>query len=152
MSSGTPSLSEQAGFHTAPGVKTEPWNEDFSPASGAPSLYRPPVLEEATGCGSTVVRGLGAFTDTKVGEGDWDLLLQSGVQDDVERNPALSARIDDDFSTCRTPLQVLQVSIFLLFPLLVLPALSLTPPVLYVLSCHVTCPMPVPPLPPARTC
>ena len=109
MSSGPPSLSEQAGFHTAPGVKTEPWNEDFSLHSEVPSLYRPPVLEEATGCGSTLVRGLGAFTDTKVGEGD--LLLQSGVQDDVERNPALSARIDDDFSTCRTPLQVLQVSI-----------------------------------------
>ena len=120
MSSGVPSLSEQAGFHTAAGVKTEPWNEEFSLHSGVPSLYRPPVLEEATGCGSTVVRGLGAFTDTKVGEGDWDLLIQSGVQDDVERNPALSARIDDDFSTCRTPLQVLQVSIFLLFHLLVL--------------------------------
>ena len=123
------------------------------------ALYRPPVLEEATGCGSTVVRGLGAFTDTKVGEGDWDLLLQSGVQDDVERNPALSARIDDDFSTCRTPLQVLQVSIFLLFHLLVLHVLSLTPPdacpqclVLSPALCHRLSFLSQCPPPPARTC
>merc|ERR1719402_675376 len=50
------------------------------------------VEEQPTGCGGTTYKTLGAFTDTK----------------DVQRNPALSARIDDDFSSCRTPLQVLQ--------------------------------------------
>merc|ERR1719341_490747 len=50
------------------------------------------VEEQPTGCGGTTYKALGAFSDTK----------------DVQRNPALSARIDDDFSSCRTPLQVLQ--------------------------------------------
>merc|ERR1719341_2070871 len=50
------------------------------------------VEEQPTGCGGTTSKALGAFSDTK----------------DVQRNPALSARIDDDFSSCRTPLQVLQ--------------------------------------------
>ena len=52
--------------------------------------FQPMVEEQPTGCGGTTYKALGAFSDTK----------------DVQRNPALSARIDDDFSSCRTPLQV----------------------------------------------
>ena len=52
--------------------------------------YQPILEEQPTGCGGSTYKALGAFTDTK----------------DVQRNPALSARIDDDFSSCRTPLQV----------------------------------------------
>jgi len=59
---------------------------------GGVAGFQPIVEEQPTGCGGTTYKALGAFTDTK----------------DVQRNPALSARIDDDFSSCRTPLQVLQ--------------------------------------------
>ena len=52
--------------------------------------FQPKMEEQPTGCGGTTYKAVGAFTDTK----------------DVQRNPALSARIDDDFSSCRTPLQV----------------------------------------------
>jgi hypothetical protein len=30
------------------------------------SGFRPPMVEEETGCGSTIVKPLGAFTDTRV--------------------------------------------------------------------------------------
>merc|ERR1719341_1083152 len=50
------------------------------------------VEEQPTGCGGTTYKALGASTNTK----------------DVQRNLALSARIDDNFSSCRTPLQVYQ--------------------------------------------
>jgi len=52
--------------------------------------FRRPMEEVPTGCGSSTYKPLAAFSE------------------DVARNPALSARIDDDFSSCRTPLQVLQ--------------------------------------------
>ena len=67
------------------GVKAEKM-ESTSLAS-----FQPMLEEQPTGCGGTTYKALGAFTDTK---------------EEAQRNPALSARIDDDFSSCRTPLQV----------------------------------------------
>ena len=67
------------------GVKAE----KMEPASTA--SFQPMLEEQPTGCGGTTYKALGAFTDTK---------------EEAQRNPALSARIDDDFSSCRTPLQV----------------------------------------------
>ena len=67
------------------GVKAE----KMEPTSTA--SFQPMLEEQPTGCGGTTYKALGAFTDTK---------------EEAQRNPALSARIDDDFSSCRTPLQV----------------------------------------------
>ena len=67
------------------GVKAE----KLEPTSTA--SFQPMLEEQSTGCGGTTYKALGAFTDTK---------------EEAQRNPALSARIDDDFSSCRTPLQV----------------------------------------------
>jgi len=93
MAANTPSLSQQAGFYQAgPSLSTKMSN---TPPEGLHTGFLPPMVEQDTGCGSTIVKPLGAFTDIK-------------SQDDVQRNPCLSARIDDDFTTCRTPLQVLQ--------------------------------------------
>jgi len=43
-----------------------------------------------TGCGSTLYKQMGAFSDTK------------------EKNPTLTAKIDEDMSSCRAPLEVLK--------------------------------------------
>ena len=59
--------------------------------STSSASFQPMLEEQPTGCGGTTYKALGAFTDTK---------------EEAQRNPALSARIDDDFSSCRTPLQV----------------------------------------------
>ena len=67
------------------GVKAE----EMEPTGSA--SFQPMLEEQPTGCGGTTYKALGAFTDTK---------------EEAQRNPALSARIDDDFSSCRTPLQV----------------------------------------------
>eukprot|EP00092_Neocalanus_flemingeri_P033641 GFUD01036572.1.p1 GENE.GFUD01036572.1~~GFUD01036572.1.p1 ORF type:complete len:1125 (+),score=251.74 GFUD01036572.1:63-3437(+) len=48
-----------------------------------------PYME--TGCGSTLYKNVTAFSATK-----------------EERNPALTAKIDEDFSSCRTPLEVMK--------------------------------------------
>ena len=64
-------------------------------ALGNPSDRKPfsptkmPYME--TGCGSTLYKNVTAFSATK-----------------EERNPALTAKIDEDFSSCRTPLEVLK--------------------------------------------
>ena len=62
--------------------------------------FQPMLEEQPTGCGGTTYKALGAFTDTK---------------EEAQRNPALSARIDDDFSSCRTPLQVVKNKMPLMF-------------------------------------
>jgi len=46
-----------------------------------------------TGCGSTLYKPMGSFSDTLSKE---------------EKNPTLTAKIDEDFSSCRTPLEVLK--------------------------------------------
>jgi len=100
MGSRPPTLSELAGnreegapasIKIAPSKMSEGVKQEKVFEGGAVG-FQPIVEEQPTGCGGTTFKALGAFTDTK----------------DVQRNPALSARIDDDFSSCRTPLQVLQ--------------------------------------------
>jgi len=61
-----------------------------SPESKPFSPTKLPYME--TGCGSTLFRNVTAF---------------SGPTKD-ERNPALTAKIDEDFSSCRAPLEVLK--------------------------------------------
>ena len=98
MGSRPPTLSELAGnreegapasIKIAPSKMSEGVKQEKELEGGAVG-FQPIVEEQPTGCGGTTFKALGAFTDTK----------------DVQRNPALSARIDDDFSSCRTPLQV----------------------------------------------
>ena len=48
-----------------------------------------------TGCGSTLYKPLGAFSDGRSSE-------------QPKINPALNSKIDEDFSSCRTPLEVLK--------------------------------------------
>ena len=79
-----PALIKIAASRMSEGAKEETVFE------GGAAGFQPIVEEQPTGCGGTTYKALGAFSDTK----------------DVQRNPALSARIDDDFSSCRTPLQV----------------------------------------------
>jgi len=59
-----------------------PERKPFSPT-------KMPYME--TGCGSTLFRNVTAFSASK-----------------EERNPALTAKIDEDFSSCRAPLEVLK--------------------------------------------
>ena len=68
--------------------------------STSSASFQPMLEEQPTGCGGTTYKALGAFTDTK---------------EEAQRNPALSARIDDDFSSCRTPLQVVKNKMPLMF-------------------------------------
>jgi len=75
-----PTLSELAGTREWEGEEAKEVKEGF----------RRPMEETPTGCGSSTFKPLAAFSE------------------DVSRNPALSAKIDEDFSSCRTPLQVLQ--------------------------------------------
>ena len=100
LGSRPPTLSELAGnreepppapIKIAPSRMSEGAKEEkvFEGGAGAAG-FQPIVEEQPTGCGGSTYKALGAFSDTK----------------DVQRNPALSARIDDDFSSCRTPLQV----------------------------------------------
>ena len=56
------------------------------------SAVKEPFME--TGCGSTLYRKMGAFSDTK------------NIKESF--NPALSAKIDEDMSSCRYPLDVLK--------------------------------------------
>ena len=100
MGSRAPTLSELAGnreeapppVKIAPSKMSEGATKKEKVFEGGVVGFQPIVEEQPTGCGGTTYKTLGAFTDTK----------------DVQRNPALSARIDDDFSSCRTPLQVSQ--------------------------------------------
>ena len=98
MGSRAPTLSEPAGnreeapapVNMAPSKMREGATKEKKVFEGGAMGFQPMVEEQPTGCGGTTYKALGAFSDTK----------------DVQRNPALSARIDDDFSSCRTPLQV----------------------------------------------
>ena len=99
MGSRPPTLSELAGnreegapasIKIAPSKMSEAVKQEKVFEEGGAAGFQPIVEEQPTGCGGSTFKALGAFTDTK----------------DVQRNPALSARIDDDFSSCRTPLQV----------------------------------------------
>ena len=100
MGSRPPTLSELAGnreerappasIKIAPSKMSEGFVKQEKVFEGGDAGFQPIVEEQPTGCGGSTFKALGAFTDTK----------------DVQRNPALSARIDDDFSSCRTPLQV----------------------------------------------
>ena len=93
MGSRAPTLSELAGNREeapAPVKMGKGANKEEKVFEGGAMGFQPIVEEQPTGCGGTTYKALGAFSNTK----------------DVQRNPALSARIDDDFSSCRTPLQV----------------------------------------------
>ena len=98
MGSRAPTLSELAGnreeaphpVKIAPSKMGKGATREGKVFEGGAMGFQPIVEEQPTGCGGTTYKALGAFSNTK----------------DVQRNPALSARIDDDFSSCRTPLQV----------------------------------------------
>jgi len=69
-------------------LKQEALGEPIEKKSFSPTKL--PYME--TGCGSTLYREVNAFSGT----------LKE------ERNPALTAKIDEDFSSCRAPLEVLK--------------------------------------------